>query len=578
MKKEQNLWFLAILVFTSLFLFLGETSFNTKGESREAVVALSMLEQDNWILPINNGIDMAYKPPLFHWCIAFISQLTGTVSEYTSRMPSAMALAVMVLASFVFYSKRRGREVAFLMALITLTNFETHRAGTNCRVDMLLSALMVLSLYQLYRWGERHFQGIPWLGILCLSGAFLTKGPVGMMLPCLVTAVFWWMRGIRFWIVCRSLLWVCIGACVLPFLWYLAAYRQGGDEFLQLVMEENVLRFLGKMSYRSHENPIYYNFITITAGYLPYTLLILISVFFLKYRKLRGNPHEWWIRFRHYIHDMDDTRLFSLLSIVVIFVFYCIPKSKRSVYLLPVYPFIACFLAEYILYLLRCKPKAIRVFGGVMALLSALLIGLFVALRLQWIPVDVFSGRHAEENIAFMRALSTVHLGIVAWLLLGVLLSAAVWCVYACLKPKLSYTGFYPVVTLVFSLFMTLDGLLIPTVLNVKSDKPVAEHIASIVPVGKLYSCHSSQMRGNPMRQFTINFYLGDRVVPFGVSKPSYGYLIAGPEEVEQFLRSYKGYDLELIYDSRHRSCDDNKIIGLYRFDRGNDTANRSFP
>lgn len=84
------------------------------------------------------------------------------------------------------------------MGLITLTNFEVHRAGTNCRVDMLLAALMVMALYQLYRWGEKGLKGVPWLGILCLSGAFLTKGPVGMALPCLVTAVFLWIRGMHF--------------------------------------------------------------------------------------------------------------------------------------------------------------------------------------------------------------------------------------------------------------------------------------------------------------------------------------------------------------------------------------------
>ena len=32
------------------------------------------------------------------------------------------------------------------------------------------------------------------------------------------------------------------------------------------------------------------------------------------------------------------------IVIIAIFVFYCIPKSKRSVYVLPIYPFMACLL------------------------------------------------------------------------------------------------------------------------------------------------------------------------------------------------------------------------------------------
>ena len=187
MQKNRNVvWILAGICICSLFLFLGESYFHTKGEPREAVVALAMLEKGNWILPVNNGVDIAYKPPLFHWCIAVCSAVIGTVTEYTSRMPSAIALMAMVMVGYAFFAKRRGREVAFVMALLTLTNFEVHRAGTNCRVDMLLSALMVIALYQLYKWGEKRLRGIPWIAILCLSGAFLTKGPVGMVLPCLV--------------------------------------------------------------------------------------------------------------------------------------------------------------------------------------------------------------------------------------------------------------------------------------------------------------------------------------------------------------------------------------------------------
>lgn len=150
---------------------------------------------------------------------------------------------------------------------------------------MVLSALIVLAIYQLYKWGERNLRGIPWTAIFCMSGAILTKGPVGMVLPCLVVGVFLWIRTGRFWHVFGKFVAIGLGACALPMLWYLAAWRQGGDEFLTLVIEENVLRFLGKMSYESHENPLYYNFLTVFAGYVPYTLLALLSLFALKYRK-----------------------------------------------------------------------------------------------------------------------------------------------------------------------------------------------------------------------------------------------------------------------------------------------------
>ena len=568
--RKKYFWLLAAIVFVLLFLFLGLSPFNTKGEPREAVVAVSMLNQDNWILPVNNGIDMAYKPPLFHWCIAALSSVSGAVTEYTSRMPSALALAAMTLAGFLFYAKRRGTQVAFIAALVTLTNFEVHRAGTNCRVDMLLTAFMVISLYLLYRWHERDMKGVPWAAILCLSGAFLTKGPVGMLLPCLVIAVFMLIRGRRFVEVLWKLACIALASCVLPLLWYVAAYRQGGDEFLQLVLEENVLRFLGKMTYGSHENPVYYNFLTVLSGFLPYTLMALISLFTLRYKGcITGKPRQWWTRFKAYIREMDDTRLFSLLSIVVIFVFYCIPKSKRSVYLLPIYPFIAYFLTEYILWLVRTRPGVVKSFGHIMAAISVAVGGAFIYLGCGGSVDALFSGKHAAQNMEYAQSVAASSHNLLSDGLVLLMLAAAVSYIAIYSRQKFDAKGCWRMFAVVITLYMAFDGVFAPAIMRVKTDKYVAERIAELVPQGKLYSCHTGQTSGNPMRQFTVNFYLGDRVVPFDAEKPASGWLIAGEEEEAKFTSAHRGYTLQQVYDSGHRSCDDRKILRLYRFSKG---------
>ncbi len=43
------------LLLVTFVAFLGLTLFNTKGEPREAIVAVSMLNQGNWILPVSCG-------------------------------------------------------------------------------------------------------------------------------------------------------------------------------------------------------------------------------------------------------------------------------------------------------------------------------------------------------------------------------------------------------------------------------------------------------------------------------------------------------------------------------------------
>ncbi len=559
-------WMLLGLCIVTLFLFLGETLFNTRGEPREAVVALSMLQDGNWVLPVNNGVDMAYKPPFFHWLAALCSLPMGYVNEFTARMPSAIAATVMVMAGFCFYSKRRGTALALIMALVTLSNFEVHRAAVACRVDMVLTCMMVLSLYLLYMWMERgmrfSLKDGPWYAILCLSGAFLSKGPVGAALPCLVVAVFGWIRGKGFLNVLWHMAVVGILCLILPAAWYVAAYEQGGQRFLDLVYEENVLRLLGKMSYASHENPWPYNVMTLITGFVPYTLLALMALFVVNWKQAGaklGSPAQWWNRLKSYIKNMDDARLFSLLSFAIIFVFYCIPKSKRSVYLLPVYPFVAYFVAEFLLWLRHRHQRVLNVFGWTLASLAILLTLTYVVVRMGLVPESIMGhGKHAAQNVAMLNALRTQPIGSISWAIPLV----AVWLFIKRRRTQPLATMF----TLVFSLFFALDGTYQPPILNVKSDKPMADFIETLQPTGKVYSFRTDVTPGNPLHPFTINFYLGDRVVPFEAFSPQKGLLIVGNDDIEAFIKRYPNYRVELVKDFNHKSCDDHKMLKLYQF------------
>lgn len=566
-RRPAATWWLVALCLVVLLPYLGLTLFNTRGEPREAVVALSMLKEGNWILPINNGVDMAYKPPFFHWLIALCSLPVGYVTEYTSRLPSALALGAMVVAGFRFYERRRGGETAWVMALVTLSCFEVHRAGVACRVDMVLTCMMVLSLFALYRWVEGGMKGLPLWGILCLSGAFLTKGPVGAALPCLVAAVFAWIRGRGFF----AVLWrmACVGllSCVLPALWYVAAYQQGGERFFQLVYEENVLRLTGRMTYESHVNPWTYNVVTVVAGLVPYTLLLLLSLFALNYRRLSqrlGSPSGWWNKFTGSTRRMDDARLFSLLSIVIIFVFYCIPKSKRSVYLLPIYPFLAFFIAELLIYLRKKHRTVLQVFGWTVAVVSSLVILAFIAARAGLVPETlVNTGHHAVQNAAMLQALRDVPLAPVQWIALAVQVGA-IAAFFVWRKRKTVGCA----LSIIVALFFALDGVYQPLVLNTKSDLPVARQIARMQPQGTIYSFRTDVTPGNPFHPFTVNFYLGDRITPFEAAQPAKGLLLVGNEEIEAFKAQYPAYDVQLAKDFNHQSCDDHKWLKLYRIMR----------
>ena len=181
--RKKAFWFIALLSVLVVVPFLGETIFYSKGEPREAIVALSMLESGNWILPVNYGTDIAYKPPFFYWSIAAVSSLFGEVTEFSARFPSALAFLAMQLMFFAFVAKRKNVQTAFLASILLLSSFEVHRAAVACRVDMVQVAFIVISLCLLFRWDEKGCRGVPWLAVLLMGCATLTKGPVGLHIP-----------------------------------------------------------------------------------------------------------------------------------------------------------------------------------------------------------------------------------------------------------------------------------------------------------------------------------------------------------------------------------------------------------
>lgn len=561
-NTKSFLFLLLVFICAATILpFLGMTDFHTKGEPREAIVAVSMLNTDNWILPINNGSDIAYKPPMFHWSIAALSLPLGHINEYTSRLPSALALIIMTLGCFLFYQKRIGGGVAFLSSLLLISTFEVHRAGMAARVDMVLTAYIVLALLQFYKWYEHHLKGVPLWAILFMSAATLTKGPVGIILPCAVAGVFTLIKGEKFFRVVYKFGIASLSACILPALWYCAAYQQGGDQFLSLVLEENFGRFLGKMSYESHEQPIIYNFYITLAGFIPWTILVLISLFAFHYKMPDGTARNWVKKLKDYIRNMNDARLYSLLSIVIIFAFYCIPKSKRSVYLLPIYPFICFFLAEYMIYLLRNKQRVWHIFGTFLSILFSVALLLLAVVRCGWIPDNL-----PEKSMRlYIDEIADIPLSF--WNIFYFILPIfALFFIFRHRKEiALNNRYMYSVIALFFFFQSTLDAVVLPAILNKKSMKPFAMEIIDKVPEGRIYSYVAEPM----LHFFVVNFYANDRVIDFEREHPQEGYLLVGKNDFKHIDERYGDlytFVPELV--SSQKGNDIRDIIYLYRFSR----------
>ncbi len=305
------------------------------GEAREGLVVQDIVAHGRWALPLRNG-ELPSKPPLYHWIAAGAAEARGEVSDVMVRLPSALAAAVVVMATFLFAVDTGGRLSAWLAigALFGMLRFWV--SATEARVDMLFTACVAVALVAFYRWYRRRGGLARGLCYLAVAGAVLTKGPAGAVLPALIILVFV-ARERRHGADVRVTLagfWstpLAAVATLLVLTWYALAYRAGGHEFLVLhLVRENADRFLGHGVFGEHGGRSRLSMVrALATDLLPWNLVLLWAA----YRWARGVREDEAARFLH-------------AWWLVIVVFFTIAYGKRDVYLLPLYPAIAVLVGR----------------------------------------------------------------------------------------------------------------------------------------------------------------------------------------------------------------------------------------
>ncbi len=530
---KRNTIILIIIAGVLLLPWLGLPWFNSKGEPREAIVAVSMLNSGDWILPTSCGGDIPYKPPLLAWLIALFSEIFngGVVSTWTARLPSALSAIFLVIFGWKVMAPRIGRDRAWMTFALTLTSFELFRAAIACRVDMVLTACIVgacYSIYLMYETDGRRRWGYALAAILLLSGGVFTKGPVGALLPLLAMGIYRMLCRDNVLRTAAVMLGLLVASLLLPALWYYAAYLRGGDEFVRLALEENIGRLTGTMSYDSHVNPWWYNFVTLLWGVLPWTIPALMA---LCLRRVRTATASAW---RNRDSKPNLTKMAWTVALTVL-IFYCIPSSKRSVYLLPMYPFIAMGLSWL---LWQCRTaKFMRIFTRVLALLAIIApIALTILSHISLGHLRIYTPTWWQYIMTFLPVI------------------AGVWWLVTRSREANAAAG---AVVIAYLLFLSYASTFAPMLLNPKSDRPAAEAVARQVPKeALLYGVITGD---SLLRYYTINYYLNDRMnhATNLDAVPHDAYVVTDPQAVDNRP------DYIVLDTLTSRSCDTRTIAVL---------------
>ena len=550
-----------IICIISVLPWIGLSDFATKGEPREASVAISMLESGNWILPQVYANEFAYKPPMAHWLMAIASYPQGYVSEFTARLPSAIAFTIMIGFILIFLGKRVRFQEAFIATLILITSLELHRAAMTTRVDMILTAFIVLALIQLYRWEEKlELKGLPVMIPLLLSGAILTKGPVGVVLPLFVFGAYLLvLQKYSLVKIIRTLCYAFISSLFLPALWYIAAWKQGGDNFLNVMLAENFGRFfhldVPKINYAlGHENNFLHNFQTLALGFIPWTLFFLFSLVGLKItwakQSIRTAAVETWKR----IQEMPKPYLFSLVAIFCIILFYSIPSSKRSVYLLPVYPFIALYLAKYAIYVTEYRTKVTRIFAAfIISVTTTAFIGLaLVSTQLISLKALITNFTTKPSVLAQIGSIEealtvpTIKNSCIILFLFFILLVS-----FYQMSKKNNIKILYATIALTFAVHLVIDGIVLPAIRQCSSSKIFVERLktAHNISAHRAYVMNDLRTYRN---MYGLNFYLGNNFRNFESEQPTEGLLFVVASNLPILQQNYPTYTFDIVDESSY--------------------------
>ena len=476
-----------LAIFLLLFYFAASATrdFHSRGEPREALVMQDMLKNSQYILPEGYGGVVPSKPPLLHWAATLFSFPSFEVTELTARLPSILAACLIAIISFYLFLKESSAVVAVLSGLILASSIEWLRAASAARVDMLLTAALMAAFFSIYRWSGNNYKDYPWLLLISTAAAMLCKGPVGIVIPSLVFVAISLVDGCPLWSIIKRSFVIFTPALILALCWYGAAYLSRPDKFLEKVYYENVARFLSIQEDEPHKASAFKLYGTLLLGFMPWTLILLINRLpkIKSFGSILNKPK--WIALKLWWKTLPRIDVFSILVVVITLVFYSIPAGKRSVYILPVYPFIAFWLARF--FSNEAKAPASRLFVNSALFVASLslvlvaLISIFLIapplLFMQRAPVSMSANIiELQQSMKLFFLSSWFAIGLVA--VCSILLTTSAIAVFLRARKE---TGLSWFLSALFSLYFYVQFALLPAIVNPISPKVFAQQLNSSV-------------------------------------------------------------------------------------------------
>ena len=224
------------------FVNLGVSSLWDANEAFYAETPREMMVTGDYLAPRFNFEPRVQKPPLTYWVVLLSYRVFG-VGEFAVRFPGALAALGILLFCYGAARSAFGPRAGLAAAAIAATTARIFILARRLPIDILLLFFLTGALFFILRALRRDGMG-PWIPVYLFLGlAFMTKGPVALVIPAAALGGWWILARRRPWARIYPLLGsVIIAAVVLP--WYLAVWQaHGWDYIAPFFLSDNLGRF-----------------------------------------------------------------------------------------------------------------------------------------------------------------------------------------------------------------------------------------------------------------------------------------------------------------------------------------------
>ena len=201
-------WTIGLIIFSLCVLFshLGTAVLFEPDEGRNAEIAREILLLRDWVTPHYDFIPRLDKPISYFWLAVLSFHLFG-LSEWSARLPSALAAFACLSVTYALARAMFGRWAALWSVLVLLTSIEFFALSRIVILDMLLTFFLSLALCAFFLGQREVAAGKSRLYFLlmyvAMGAATLVKGPIGFLLPAAV--IFFYLLLTKRWALLRKL-------------------------------------------------------------------------------------------------------------------------------------------------------------------------------------------------------------------------------------------------------------------------------------------------------------------------------------------------------------------------------------